>query len=248
PLPLVLRLGAALCGLVLLPGFALIRLTTTPPGGARLASGWAVGMGVAWNGVLVLVASALHADFRPLVWISPARAPLLWLVAARRPGAPPTAAQPRWTRATTLWLWAALAVAVIHGARMGTPFGYYTDSPDHIGNVRRMMLTGEPFPRDAFFADAGAQGVDPRKGLWHPIVALVCIAARADAFDGWVGLAAWLGPILLLNMAALGYLAGGPTVASLAAWVLLLTLGGGLAEQDFRAAVFCAPAGGCPRA
>jgi hypothetical protein len=237
PIPLGVRLLAALTGLVLVPGWALLRLTQRPPGGRLLAAGWAAGMGVAWNGALVLAAGALHADFRSLVWVSPLLAVVLWIIVWLRP-VPAEPAGPRWTRATTLWLCAALAIAVIHGARMGTPFGYYTDSPDHIGTVRRMMLSGDPFPRDAFFADAGERGADPRKGLWHPIVALVCLAGRADAFDGWVGLAAWMGPLLLLNMAALGFLAGGPTVATLAAWALLLTLGGSLADQYFREAVF----------
>src|SRR5262249_17754930 len=85
PLPLVLRLAGAPCGLAWLPGCALLRLTTLPPGGARVAAGWAAGMGVVWNGALVLLASALHVDFPALVWISPLLGSLLWLWIALLP-------------------------------------------------------------------------------------------------------------------------------------------------------------------
>jgi hypothetical protein len=237
PLPVSLRLLAALGGLLWLPGLALTRIAQRPPGGNLLVAGWALGMGAAWNGALLLGVRLLHADFRALVWLSPVLAVVLWLLALRRSAAAEED-EARWSRWSRLALVVAVGLAVLHGARLGTPAGYYTDSPDHIGTIRRMMASGDMFPQDAFFADAGQQGADPRKGLWHPQVALVCLAARADPYDGWVGLATWLGPVLLLNMAALGFLAGGAGVAALAAWVLLFTLGGSLAEQYFREAVY----------
>jgi hypothetical protein len=242
-IPLPLRLLVALGGLVLLPGAALARLTAPAPGGAWLTAGWALGMGIAWNGVLLLACRALHADFRALVWLSPLLAAPLWIASAVRSHrvekATPSAAGADVLRGRARYVVLALvALTVLHGLRMGTPIGYYTDSPDHVGTIRRMMGSGDMFPRDAFFADAGAHGADPRKGLWHPIVALVFLAAHADPFDGWVAMAPWMTPALLLNMAALGFLAGGGAAAALSALVLFLTLGGGLVEHYYREAVF----------
>ncbi len=245
-LPLALRLLAALAGIVFLPGVALLSWTSFAPGGPLLSAGWAAGMGIAWNGVLLLGLRLAGLDFRLLLWLSPLASGLLWIASSVRPVPPREEPQAVvWSGAARAAVMAAVVLAALHGLRMGTPVGYYTDSPDHIATVRRMMGTGDMFPRDAYFADAGRQGVDPRKGFWHPQVALLCLAARADAMEGWRGLATWLCPLLLLNAGALGFLAGGAGVAALAAWIQFLTLGGSLADHYFREAVFSTRLGDC---
>ena len=47
------------------------------------------------------------------------------------------------------------------------------------------LTQGQAFPVDAFFRDPYATFADPRKGLWHPVVALVCALAQADPFVVW---------------------------------------------------------------
>src|SRR5207244_5313230 len=116
--------------------------------------------------------------------------------------------------------------------------GIHTDSPDHIGTIRRMLATGDPFPRDAFFKDAGATGADPRKGFWHPQVALIARLAGADPVDTWRLLPACTAPIAVLSASSLGLLAGGPAAAATTAWAHLLLYSGSLARLGLRETAF----------
>ena len=65
-LPASLRLALAFCALVLLPGYAWVRLGALPPGGWWLSAGWAFGLGVMWNAVLILATRALGLPFTVL--------------------------------------------------------------------------------------------------------------------------------------------------------------------------------------
>ncbi|HEY6867880.1 MAG TPA: hypothetical protein VI792_11525, partial [Candidatus Eisenbacteria bacterium] len=247
-LPPAVRLPLAFGVLVLLPGYAFVTLSAAPPGGWWLAPGWALGFGVAWNAALVLLMRALGLPFTPLVSLTVPANAALWLLTlahprrfsdatARRPlpvAAPGSLGAARWALVAVL---AAAGVAALDAARLGTPITYYTDSPDHIGTIRRMLETGDAFPRDAFFRNAGAAGLDPRKGLWHPQVALIARLAAADPYDAWRGLSAVIAPLFALNAAALGFLIGGPVAAAVAAWALVLTYGGSLAFGYLREAV-----------
>ena len=236
--PVLARVALALGVLVLLPGLGWWRAIGAPgPGGGWLAAGWALGYGVAWLGLCVLATRALELPFTVLArWGAPWAA-LPWLVALRL--APRTVApSPAWSRASRLAIAAAALLAFVHGAQLGTPVSYFTDSPDHIGTVRRMLAEGDAFPTDAFFRDAGPSGADPRKGLWHPGVALVCALSHTDPLPAWRALAALLAPLFVLNAAAFAALLGGGFAAAAGAWGLLLTYGGGLGTQYLREAVF----------
>jgi hypothetical protein len=238
-LPLGVRLVLAFTVLVLLPGHGwLAAVGVCPPGGAWLASGWALGLGVLALASQVLLVRALGLPFTILHAWSAVAAALAWLAAWRlaprsrgdaTPGLPPAA-----LAAVAL----AALVAAVHVGQLGTPLSYYTDSPDHIGTIRRMLASGDPFPVDAFFRDAGAQGADPRKGLWHPCVALVTKLAAVDPVDAWRLLGALLAPLFVLNAAAFATLLGGPAFAAAGAWGLLLTYGSSLAMPPLREAVF----------
>jgi len=241
-LPAMLRLGLAFGLVVLLPGYAFVACGAAPPGGTWLSPGWALGFGVAWNALLLLATHALGLPFTVLgVAAVPINA-LLWGVVIALPRraeartATPAAPLER-TRVALALVVAAAAVAWIHVARTGTPITYYSDSPDHIGTIRRMLASGDMFPTNAFFKDAGAAGMDPRKGLWHPQVALIARLAGVDPFDAWRMLSAWIAPLFVLNAAALGFLIGGGASAAIAAWALLLTYGGTLAGSTLREAV-----------
>ena len=239
PLPEGLRIALAFGVLVWLPGEGLRRAIGAPvPGGAVLAAGQAMVMGLAYAGLAVLVTRMAGLPFTVLVTAGAPWALVPWFVAWRTaPTAAPTA-YPALPTATVIAIVLAAVLAGVHGAMLGTPLSFFTDSPDHIGTVRRMLASGDAFPRDAFFLDAGAAGADPRKGLWHPIVALVCALSHADPLPVWRGLAALLAPLFVLNAAAFAWWLGGPLAAAAGAWGLLLTYGGGLGTPYLREAVF----------
>lgn len=237
-LPEGLRLALAFAALVLLPGHALLAATRAlPPGGPWLASGWALGLGVLWMGIQVLVTRMAGVPFTLLSPWAGATAALPWALALWR-AREDDSDEPALTRAALVAVLLAALVAAVHCARLGTPVSYYTDSPDHIGTVRRMLASGDAFPTDAFFRDAGAAGADPRKGLWHPIVALIAKTAEVDPLAAWRLLAALLAPLFVLNAAAFAFELGGSAAAAVGAWALLLTYGGSLAAPYLREAVF----------
>ena len=242
-LPDGVRVALALGVLVLLPGLAWSRaIGARVPGGAWLAAGWALGFGVAWLGACVLVTRALGLPFTILARAGAPWAALPWLGAfAFAPRAP--APVPVWSRGARFAIVLAALLALVHGVQLGTPVSYFTDSPDHIGTVRRMLAEGDAFPTDAFFRNAGAAGADPRKGLWHAEVALVCALSHTDPLPAWRLLAALLAPLFILNAAAFAALlassaSGAGFAAAAGAWGLLLTYGGGLGTQYLREAVF----------
>jgi hypothetical protein len=252
-LPEALRVALALTVLVVLPGAAFVALGAVPPGGAWLAPGWALGFGVAWQGALVLASRAAGLPFTGLSTGSLAATAALWALAlwrrSRRPSPPREAPAPDpsgWSgraRLAMVALALAMATGAWHAGRLGTPLGISTDSPDHVGTIRRMLASGDAFPRDAFFKDAGAAGADPRKGLWHPQVALVARLAGVDPLAAWTLLPIVLVPLFVLNAAVFGFLLRGPPGAAVAGWAYLLTYGGSLAEQYVREAVFATKLG-----
>jgi hypothetical protein len=237
-LPVLVRLALAFVVLVLSPGFAWRRAIGAPgPGGAWLAAGWALGYGVAWLGIGILVTRVLGQPFLVLAGTGLAWAVLPWLAAAVLAPAQAPASAPLGRVAAVVVTLAALAAA-LHVARSGPPVTWLSDSPDHIGTIRRMLAHGDAFPTDAFFRDAGPAGADPRKGLWHPGVALLCRLARVDPLDAWRGLAVLLAPLFVLNAATFAFRFGGGFGAAVGAWALLLTYGGGLGTLYLSEAVF----------
>jgi len=240
-LPAGARLALAFAAIVLLPGCGWLAVFgARVPGGAPLAPGWGLGLGVAWQAALVLGSRFANLPFTSLAVGGAVFSLLPWgLLAARR--APAESDEPRGASLSGAALAAVLvaaAVAAWHCARLGTPVTVYADSADHIGTIRRMLASGDAFPTDAFFRDAGPLGADPRKGLWHPVVALLCRAAGVDPWPAWRLLGALVAPLFVLNAAAFAWLLGGPRTAALGAWALLLTYGGSLSTVFLREAGF----------
>jgi hypothetical protein len=237
-LPGPLRLAAAFAVLVLMPGWAFVLLGARPPGGAWLAAGWVFGLGVAWNAALVLLAHAAGLSFLALLPWTPLTSVLPWGFVGWRASATSVPRERGLALAAVLAVLLAAAFAAMHAVRFGPPLGYLSDTPDHVGTLRRMLESGTLFPVDAFFRDAGLAGADPRKGLWHGIVALLARLARLDPLETWRWLGALIAPFFVLNVAALGFLCRGSTGAALAAWVLVLTYGGGPGQSQARQAVY----------
>jgi hypothetical protein len=47
-----------------------------------------------------------------------------------------------------------------------------SDALDHLSYVRRSLDSGVLFPNDSFYRGGDGAGFDPRKGIWHPMLAL----------------------------------------------------------------------------
>ena len=238
PLPAFVRLTLAFLVLVIWPGIAWRLAIGSPgPGGAILAPGWALGFGVAWLGLGILLSRVAGLPFTVLSANGAPWAALPWLAATLWAPAEPARTTPL-GRSATLAVLAAALLAAAHVARDGPPVSYLSDSPDHIGTIRRMLASHDAFPADAFFKDPGPTGADPRKGLWHPGVALVCALARVEPLPAWRGLSVLLAPLFVLNAAAFAFRFGGGLGAAVGGWTLLLTYGGGLSTSYLSEAVF----------
>lgn len=236
-LPPFARLALAFLVLVLAPGLGWRRAIGAPgPGGAWLGCGWALGYGVAWLGLAILVTRAAGQPFTSLAAYGAPWAALPWLVAL--PLAPVRPAGTPLARAAVAAVLLAALAAAVHVARTGPPITWASDSPDHIGTIRRMLTGGDAFPTDAFFRDAGPAGADPRKGLWHPGIALVCALSNVDPLPAWRGLAVLLAPLFVLNAASFAFRFGGGLGAAVGAWALVLGYGGGLGTPYLAEAVF----------
>ncbi|HTM56823.1 MAG TPA: hypothetical protein VL123_00245 [Candidatus Udaeobacter sp.] len=238
-LPETARVLIAALVLLLVPGFAWMRLLgASPPGGATLASGWALGFGVAWNALLLSVTAIARVPFTSLTVATVPLNALLWVIAVRRRGAARDQT-PLGGTSRVFVLLAALAGAAL-ALRLGAAMTNLTDSPDHIGTIRRMLEHGTLFPTDAFYRDAGAAGIDPRKFLWHGDAAVITRLAAVEPWVAWRDLPILLTPLLILNVAGFGARIAGGAGAAIAAWVLFLTYGGSPAGTALRETVFAA--------
>src|SRR5262245_1403194 len=164
PLPGFLRLAVVVAATTFWPGAMLLRFFLVDrevemPG--RVAASCVLGLGMA--SAIAWAAYAFRFDYA----LALAVLPLLGLaLACVRPSLDEAPPEPRgllpWT---ILGVWV-VVIGLLVGS-LGAPLMTDTDSPDHIGTVRRIATTRVVFPTDAFFVDAGAHGADPRKGLYH---------------------------------------------------------------------------------
>lgn len=240
-LPEMVRLAIAFGALVLLPGAALVAWIGAPSGGPVFGAVRALGFGIAWNAAAVVLAVVLRVPLARLLAALPFASATLWAVVLalpRRTLREPAAAEPRLSGAALAVVLLAAALASLHAGQSGAPVSYESDSPDHIGTIRRMVETGQAFPNDAFFRDAGPEGADPRKALWHPQVAMIAMLAHVDPAAAWIQLPAVIAPFFLLNLAFLGWLARGGAGAAVFAAVQLVVLVGASHWWPLRKAAF----------
>lgn len=236
PLPLLLRLGLVVIATSFWPGAMLLRFFLVDreieaPG--RLAASFVLGLGLAC--AVAWAAHALGLDYAVALWLLP----LFGLVLASfRPSRPVDTPEPRSMLPWTLLAVWVVVITVLVGS-LGAPLMTDTDSPDHIGTVRRIAKTRVVFPADAFFADAGAHGADPRKGLYHAWVAMVVRGSHVDPVDAWRWLPVFLIPVFLLAVAAFTLALTRSRMSALLAAVLFpLLFGGGLGGTELRETVY----------
>ncbi len=67
----------------------------------------------------------------------------------------------------------------------GGEMGWDSDAPDHLSYVRRSLDGGQLFPNDSFYQSGDGAGFDPRKGIWHPILALWSYQGEASPEMLW---------------------------------------------------------------
>ncbi len=108
--------------------------------------------------------------------------------------------------------------------------GAETDAPDHISYVARSIESGRLFPEDSFFRDGDGRGFDPRKGTWHPVLALWAYQADTSAAFLWQFLPAFLAFFYLVAfwVFARELLQSIPLALLSSIFLLLLYRGGGL--------------------
>jgi len=93
----------------------------------------------------------------------------------------------------SILLFAALFVFFNSSGEMG----WYSDSLDHISFVRRSLETNTPFPMDSFHRVKDGAVFDPRKGLWHAVLALWTYQADVEPHFLWAALPSFLSFIAL---------------------------------------------------
>ncbi len=76
----------------------------------------------------------------------------------------------------------ALSFVFFHGAG---ELGWSTDSLDHLSFIRRCIDSGSIFPNDSFFKSGDGTVLDPRKGLWHSVIALLTFQSDAAPEYVW---------------------------------------------------------------
>ncbi|MEP7029048.1 MAG: hypothetical protein ABI960_10670, partial [Candidatus Eisenbacteria bacterium] len=235
-LPAPLRISGGLLALVLWPGAMLLRFLLADreiewPG--RIAYSFALGLLPA--GVLALLSHFFRFDAGVGLWALPMLGFGLALVEPPRPAAP---ADPRGLLPWVFMAGWVVVVGVVVGG-LGAPLVYQSDSLDHIATVRRIEVTREPFPTDAFFRDAGVTGADPRKGTYHVALALVARAARVDPVTLWRFLPLLFIPVFLLAMYSLTFALTRSRMAGLVATFLFpLIYGGGPGGTELRETVY----------
>lgn len=236
PLPLLVRLAVVVIATTFWPGAMLLRFffvdrEIEAPG--RVAASFVLGLGLA-----CAVAWAAHAfgfDYAVALWLLP----LLGLgLACVRPSRPIERPEPRsmlpWTLLT---MWVVVVTALV--GSLGAPLMTDTDSPDHIGTIRRIAETRVVFPTDAFFVDAGPHGADPRKGLYHAWVAMVVRGGQVDPVEAWRWLPALLVPVFVVAVATFTLAVTRSRMGALVAAVLFpLLFGGGLGGTELRETVY----------
>jgi hypothetical protein len=239
--PPLVQLALALTGLVLVPGLALAHLLLRDHEAEWpewIALGF--GAGIAIQAVMALAAHLTRTAFYFEIWLLPALGLALLLIRFGRRGAEPgTTLAP--VSALPAWIVAVLAMgaAALWTAVTGAPLAIDNDSYDHIASIGRMAESGVVFPLDAYYADAGVAGADPRKGLYHVVLALLVRATQLDPVVVWKLSSALLAPLLVLVAYVLTRrVAQSRAAGAVAAVLMLLVYGGGIGTLALREAPY----------
>jgi len=200
-LPGVVRFGFAFVALIWIPGWAITRRFVPPGATPTLAAPLSVLAGASALAIVASVCLFLGNDFA--VFEACAIWGVVLLLGFASLSGHDTPVPPR----ARLWNWRLaffVALAAIAAAQI-SPFGFEQDAYDHIGYVRRILAENKIASQGVLALPVGVDEVmaaDPRKGMFHPAVALLCRMASVDPVQAWSYL-----PMFLYPLAAFGFLA-----------------------------------------
>lgn len=237
-----------LLALVLLPGLGLARFLL-----AEREAEWpewlasSMGLGLACHAALALAAQLLGVDPAFELWALPVLGVALLAASsvsrgASRSSAPSSGAGAGAEKGRTLaWLVTALAAAatVAWVSALGPPLGLLTDAPDHLATVRRLAMEGRVLVPDAFHSFDPTAAFDPRKGIYHSLLALVARAGDLDPVSAWRWATVFLAPLLVLASYCLARrVAHSRAAGALAALLVGVAYGGGAGISALREAAY----------
>ncbi len=237
-IPAELRIVLAFYALFIVPGKALRRRFFDAPAGAFETAGEVFVLGVVFASLAVCVGFIPGASYGA-VWIAAlgAAIALIWMPGSGGAGSSGTAGagaepaegrgNPRARRLASRILMACLLAACFLALRGKGELAPATDAPDHVSFVRRSVESGALFPRDSYYREGDGASLDPRKGLWHPVLSLWVRGANAPADAVWRMAPACAAFFALCVLYAFAASIAGAGMAALLSVALFLVFGAG---------------------
>jgi hypothetical protein len=193
--PVIVRIALAFCALFIIPGRSLSALVFRSRASLVEAACRIFSMGIVFASIVVCVGFVPGVSYRMISLIASILALALAFLA--RGMSAPAESDPelqssgsslnprrrlRWISLLLGVVLFGLCVAVFSGTG---ELGWSTDSLDHVSFVGRSVESGVLFPRDSYYRDGDGISLDPRKGLWHPVLSLWTYQTHAPAYRVW---------------------------------------------------------------
>jgi hypothetical protein len=199
--PGILRIGLAFCALFLIPGVSLelLAFRGTAPVFERASRIFVLGL--VFPSVVVCTGWIPGFSYRAISFVASGLALALAFLAGRKRAseAAPSrddrrggAGAYRLSRVRSSLLIAVLFVICFIVFSGSGELGWSTDSLDHVSFVRRSVDSGALFPRDSYYREGDGVSLDPRKGLWHPVLSLWTYQSHEPADVLWRELPAFI--------------------------------------------------------
>ena len=175
--PVIVRMALAFFALFVIPGYSLSALVfrsraSIPETACRIFS-----MGLIFASVVVCAGFVPGVSYRGISIAASGIAIALAVFACLN-----RSERPRRNAALAGCALFAVGFATFSGSG---ELGWSTDSLDHVSFVSRSVESGVPFPRDSYYREGDGISLDPRKGLWHPVLSLWTYQAHAPAYRVW---------------------------------------------------------------
>ncbi len=200
--PVIVRIALGFFAIFIIPGISVSTLVfrsgaSIPEAACRIFS-----MGLAFASVVACAGFVPGVSYRAIGIVASALAIALAFFARMvrtpapddskprgRGGAPNGSPRARWNVVLAGGVLLGACVAVFSGTG---EMGWNTDSLDHVSFVSRSVESSALFPRDSYYREGDGNSVDPRKGLWHPVLSLWTYQAHAPAGRVWRDVPAFL--------------------------------------------------------
>ena len=214
--PVGLRIACGFFALFIIPGASLERLLFRTPASALERVCRTFGLGLVFCSFVVCAGFIPGVSYPGIALIASFLALALAFLARAR-GAEPRAV-----------LLGAILFTICFCAFWSTgDLGWRTDSLDHVSFIRRSIDSGVLFPRDSFYREGDGVSLDPRKGLWHPVLSLWTYQSHAPADGVWRQIPAFMAFFAICSFLFFAFeLCGSRVLAGLALAFFFLFYGG----------------------